>query len=606
MEKVPRIPSKSEVHARIRCKGEDNRLSSKKDELDKVWHAESRYLRKHRDRFVVDRRRSMGNVYNSQIEGIQPHMRIRRPRRDSDPEMINIFRRQEDRRKSVKVIESAVTEDVMRRLERKFQEALAQNGSDADEEGSDSDPDVIFVPGCDVVDPALGDRQPLDRGDARWAERSQTAERAGKRLELPTVVSKDSAADRQHATEIEVEFRVKELRFEDRDSSYGHGDGVAERDVELSDSLRGSESRKQTLTGPERIKEVPRRKRSYSDGNVSVSILQLHNKDTHPFNLAKLAAEASLKQSTDEDRSEGEVQKPRSRRSAGDECAANERDPHLDISVGGIPRDETYVIETDVTDVHSLARRRGVDVSFELRSHDATVSPPSTRRRHADAPFRSAGKPDSTTSPSLHRRRGDSSPRATEVSFSPSLRRRLAGPECNTPRRPPSESAATEANHSPSLTRRRGEQRDSTSPKQTRRSKEDKPKPIYQQTDAHTHTKPPAGGPPKRRPLRRSRSEAVDLSELTALREKDFPQLPRSTRRGSDSCQGLATAEFNSKPPKSWNSLMFGLALTQEEREDIARHKRMELVTSLRKRQEEVDSDVSRRIQSFLHRYDAV
>ena len=265
-----------------------------------------------------------------------------------------------------------------------------------------------------------------------------------------------------------------------------------------------------------------------------------------------------------------------------------------------------------------MARRRGVDVSLELPDADLTASPPTTRRR-PDATLRSPGRSDvTTTSPSLHRRRGEStSPRTTEISLSPSLRKRLVGLEIESsaPRRATAESTSGDgSSYSPSMTRRRAdavtfasprsvtsrEAGDSASPKLTRRNKDERPKPIYQQTGDASNK------PAKRRPLRRSRSEAIDLSALITLREKDFPSVARSTRRGSDSFQGLGSVEFSKRPPKSWNSLMFGLAFNQEEREEIARHKRMELVASLRKRQEEVDSDVSRRIQTFLRRYDNV
>lgn len=550
----------------------------------------------------------MGNVYNSQIEGIQPHMRIRRRRRDSDPEMIDIFRRQEDRRKSVKAIENAVTEDVLRRLERKYQEALDQNGSDEDEGDSGSDADVIVVPGLDFVEPDSEESQHLERKDVKWAARSQTAGRSVEGKEHPKGPNSTSMTDRKHAR------GAKELRFENRDES-NEGDGRTTEEVAtVADSSQVLEARERSRTTSDHIEQVPRRKRSYSDGNVSQSIFELQNKDMHPFNLAKAAAEAAAKQTFVEGAGGGgeDGEKSRSHRLT-DEYVIKGPASDLNISIPGISRNETYVIEDDVTYFSSVARRRRVDDSFDLPSPDSTVSP-STSRRRADALSRPPGKSDVTTSPTIHRRRGETSPRSTEISLSPSLRKRLVGLEIdtNTPRRASESISSDGNNYSPSMTRRRADvtfaspsratslEADSNSPKPIRRNKDEKPKPIYQQTDAN---KP---APLKRRPLRRSRSEAIDLSALITLREKDFPSVARSTRRGSDSFQGLATVEFSKKPPKSWNSLMFGLALNQEEREEIARHKRMELVTSLRKRQEEVDSDVSRRIQTFLRRYDNV
>ena len=616
MDKIPRMPSKSEIHAKVRCKAEDMKLSAKKEELDKVWHVESCYLGASRNRFVSDRRRSMGNVYNSQIEGIQPHMRIRRRRRDSDPEMINIFRRQEDRRKSVKVIENAVAEDVLRRLQRKYQDALDQNDeSDEDEdESTESDAEVIFVPGLDFAEPGSEETYPLRRRDPRWTERSQSEERPRRRTEHPNGASSNSIPNRRHTR------GAKELRFEDRDKSFEGDRRTAEEDVPVSESVQAVESSpEQNPTSSEEVKQVRRRKRSYSDGNVSQSIFELRNKEMHPFILAKAAAEAAVKQLHDDDTANGDVQKPRSQRPT-DEHARNGRGSDLNLSLVGISRDETYVIESDVPYSSSVARRRGVDVSLELPDADLTVSPPTTRRR-PDATLRSPGKSDvKTTSPSLHRRRGEStSPRTTEISLSPSLRKRLVGLEIesSTPRKAAENISGDGSSYSPSVTRRRAdvvtfasprnmtsrEAGDSTSPKLTRRNKDERPKPIYQQTGDASNK---AAAVSKRRPLRRSRSEAIDLSALITLREKDFPSVARSTRRGSDSFQGLGSVEFSKKPPKSWNSLMFGLAFNQEEREEIARHKRMELVASLRKRQEEVDSDVSRRIQTFLHRYDNV
>ena len=558
----------------------------------------------------------MGNVYNSQIEGIQPHMRIRRRRRDSDPEMINIFRRQEDRRKSVKVIENAVAEDVLRRLQRKYQDALDQNDeSDEDEdESTESDAEVIFVPGLDFAEPGSEETYPLRRRDPRWTERSQSEERPRRRTEHPNGASSNSIPNRRHTR------GAKELRFEDRDKSFEGDRRTAEEDVPVSESVQAVESSpEQNPTSSEEVKQVRRRKRSYSDGNVSQSIFELRNKEMHPFILAKAAAEAAVKQLHDDDTANGDVQKPRSQRPT-DEHARNGRGSDLNLSLVGISRDETYVIESDVPYSSSVARRRGVDVSLELPDADLTVSPPTTRRR-PDATLRSPGKSDvKTTSPSLHRRRGEStSPRTTEISLSPSLRKRLVGLEIesSTPRKAAENISGDGSSYSPSVTRRRAdvvtfasprnmtsrEAGDSTSPKLTRRNKDERPKPIYQQTGDASNK---AAAVSKRRPLRRSRSEAIDLSALITLREKDFPSVARSTRRGSDSFQGLGSVEFSKKPPKSWNSLMFGLAFNQEEREEIARHKRMELVASLRKRQEEVDSDVSRRIQTFLHRYDNV
>ena len=100
----------------------------------------------------------------------------------------------------------------------------------------------------------------------------------------------------------------------------------------------------------------------------------------------------------------------------------------------------------------------------------------------------------------------------------------------------------------------------------------------------------------------------MDLSALiTSRTERDFLGLRANAgRRGSDSIQVLGgkSTGVSRWPPKSWNSLLYGLALSEQEREEIARHKRRELVTSLRKRQEEVDGDVSRRIRTFLQRYE--
>ena len=55
---------------------------------------------------------------------------------------------------------------------------------------------------------------------------------------------------------------------------------------------------------------------------------------------------------------------------------------------------------------------------------------------------------------------------------------------------------------------------------------------------------------------------------------------------------------------QDWDPLMYSLTLNQDEREALARHKRKQLITSLRLRQQQVDNDVSRRIKTFLEKYD--
>ncbi|KAL8587243.1 hypothetical protein ACOMHN_013327 [Nucella lapillus] len=832
MSRLSRVSSKSEAHARVRCRGEENKLSCIKHELDKVLHVHSRVLGTSRTRFILDRRRSLNNVYNSQTEGIQPHLRIRHRRRDSAPEVFEIFRRQADRRWSIKIMERTLSEDAVSKLDREHQDALGRHRSDIDEE------DALLAPNIDIEGPdyeegetnhgkmrkrgdkpgeadrekARKERKEDKRGkdwvklskkeiepdeghqgkmtgekeegqeekDQRKTRRKGDEEDAKGHSKLrknedekeEKIPNKTAKKEREEERKVHVERKEKEreerrkddektkkkesnnggtdygegkrsgteqekndykrtdrvkdekdhkktenakdqtdskkttkpgIKKDEKDykkskksgsdkddtddkkakrkgrekdekdddkkkkkekekdrgrphktkaessefspspsktSSTGHthtcpqpqgkGTHAPRKDIRYEDrndletdnhrhtredsTSRGINPHHSTVakrmpSSPVEARKIPQRKRSHSDGNIFMNLLELEDTLRQTYELSKAAAEAAAEAAaaeaarSDEDDSEDDGRmlfrgQAWVQTGGGDYSPSHSYSEMSDNEPSGVDleasRPTPWLRQRRVGQVSlEFSALENADVKWQMHEHDVTARFQNGRRGsypHSEqirlSPSLQRRLANVSQSPRHHQDLGD------DVNYSPSMTRRRADISCS----PSMLRHQADVSYFPPMRRLGVSTNDRDSP--TRWRKDDKPKPIYQQGEAEKAS--------KRRPLRRSRSEAIDVSALVTEREKHGlgVNIPRAGRRGSDSIQDLSTARMGRNLPRGWNSLLLGLALTQEEKEDIARHKRKELVTSLRKRQEEVDSDVSRRIQTFLQRYD--
>ncbi|KAK7105573.1 uncharacterized protein [Littorina saxatilis] len=734
MDRMPNIPTKAELHAQVRCRAEEQKLAEHKEELDKVCYAENRALSTNRHRFVVDRRQSFNTVYNRDIPGIQPHARIRRvSRRESDPEVIEIFRKHEDRRRSLKAADEALSRDAVRRLEREYVHALLSNGGDADAEDCGGEGGVTYPDGLHGVD-LCGEQSDAKAEDERktvsgkdkgniFTEKDDANADTEKEGVKPDRENDDAKIgteiyQRKENAEVDMQLSETEISTEqlsgnsaqppqatgyvssevqrpshtphsspthqlnedcydnqhqvpehsqsndkpntgtlimsiddggdaqtnseknhsklDTTSNTDNGyervtkqittsvdaatDSNKDRDVSdtrnVLDTLQVPGQTEQTSESGE-TKTAPKRKRSYSDGNIFFNIYEVKTEGDQQYIVPKTGTDEASKQMNGDDVSADNTTRP----------GRAPKEGWMEIKPAdsvGVQRDETYVIEDEVNKAPSPTRRRFVEVTLTLPDADQTLSPRMTRRQ-GNVMVRSTSTSDVTT---MQRHQGNATP--ADIKLSPSLKRRLAGPECSTARGE-AEMTSDDIRYSLSLTRRIAEVARSTSrmtlreadtnvsprlprvnldpktsPRLARKDVKGKdgyprPKPIYKQTENNNNKKPA----PKRRPLRRSRSELnFDHTALTNSKTRaEIADVPRTSRRGSEGVEGV-TSEGRLTSGQRWDSLMYGLTLSQEEREEISRHKRMQLVTSLRKRQQEVDNDVSRRIGTFLSRFD--
>ncbi|KAK7497081.1 hypothetical protein BaRGS_00011611 [Batillaria attramentaria] len=629
-------PSKSEKYATVRSKAEEKKLTATKSELDKMWQTETRYLKTTRNRFVIDRRQSMGNVYNSEAEGSpQQFLRSKTNRRESDSEILDIFRKQADRRQSVKKLGTAVTADTMRRLEEKYQKALAESGYDVEDDESEAEEEVLHIPG----DGQLSEMKVVKSDTFVIESESENVSgepkptTAGSKIEL-NVRGKDEGTSLPDTIS---HHEREDLPMNQSDVTCDAKDGESQRKA-----LPHSVSVQHKPTRLDIIKSGADRGRSYSDGDVATSMFTIKTR-LQNLGLADTESDATDNESLTASSGTHKLHLKLGADSDTDD-ETSRTPPHS-------PNDSSPVTPTFKNDVRRLKdndvqvspllmRRSLADDAFgspRLMSADDVMETPRPIYQQRDAAFgsprlmrRTEDAPDASGSVFQYSGPGLASPNMTHRTSTP-LDVGLGSPRIARRKKDTSEKpkpiyqqSSTSPFASPRTTRRKRDviftpvpnpqpnDAATTSPKMTQRRKPvtEAPKPIYLQNDVKI------GSPPKdviptsdlqsdvtatpRRRHRRSRSEAIDLQTLLAHREVEFPEIGRLKRRGSDSCQDSGLSR---KPPKAWGSLMYELALNDAEREEVARAKRMELVTSLRKRQLELDNDVSQRIQTFLQRY---
>lgn len=589
----PRLPSKSETHAKVRCKAEGLVLKATQGELEKLSLTEIRHLKVERKKFVVDRRRSMGAVFNAEAEGAKPFLKSKSNRSVSDPEVLSIFQRQLDRRKSVQTLQTKMAVEVLRKLEEKYQEALHKS-----EESNYSDSDVTEesdlddVPLCDdeIMPDAPSGAGVLSRVAGRdytllslkgipGSERKLNEDKAHVKLQ-----KQGSIHEHFHPLHRKGEHPPKVasyLREENRncDLTWKPEEDINTHDADLKKSAT-------CLQPAVTVQHRANRERSHSDGNVTstntifkarrkqvfLPALVMGDKKVASKELAKANGQEPLSgQRTSIVCNSKEMVKSNEQESlSGQRTAISYYSKDLITKESPQSPQESSQFDPISLDEKENLSCTGVtgallcNAPFVLREQG-----PQHPARHVMQNGHNSVNPDKQHKNTFVHKSNDLQTPVLRYLHDKLSQTDHGGMNSSVARLKPLLS-----NHP------------NKSLQNTRKNNQVREEP--------TLPKGPLPVTPGKSGTNGSHGLRLDICYPDADVTSEKQRLSR------DLFDDVTNSDFSKTLPKSWNTLMYELALDDDERKEIVKVKKKKLICSLLKRQTQLDNDVSRRIQAFL------